>query len=242
MAPMMLAVLPMVLGGMLQEHPAEEPNRVSFADLASLEPADRRALLPVLLKAVDGYQLPPGMPLRAGQRTAAVQASRPVDVAMQLAEDAVDEMVDEGISEELNSGPMTEMDMDGALAESQEELDRMIQDSGLESLASYTNDQKVNEMREKYKMHPTDTGSSQVQVAVLTARIQYMTAHMQNNKKDYASLRGLTAMVTRRRKLLEYLLREDINEFKRITSELGIRTNQLLKPKLQGARGRRVGD
>merc|ERR1719213_1348823 len=119
----------------------------------------------------------------------------------------------------------------------------MIQDSvskGLEPLVSYTNEQKVLEMREKYKVHPTDTGSSQVQIAVLTARIQYMTAHMNKNKKDYASLRGLTAMVTRRRKLLEFLLREDLPEFKRITSELGIRTNQLLKPKLTGARGRRA--
>ena len=79
-----------------------------------------------------------------------------------------------------------------------------------------------------------------MQVAVLTARIAYMTKHLQENKKDYASLRGLTAMVTRRRKLLEYLLREDLNEFQRLTDELGIRTNQLLKPKLTGARGRRV--
>ena len=77
-------------------------------------------------------------------------------------------------------------------------------------------------------------------IAVLTARITYMTKHMQENKKDYASLRGLTRMVTRRRKLLEYLLREDLDEFKRITSDLGIRTRQLLKPKLSGARGRRV--
>ena len=75
---------------------------------------------------------------------------------------------------------------------------------------------------------------------MLTARIAYMTKHMQENKKDYASLRGLTTMVTRRRKLLEYLLKEDLSEFKRLTSELGIRTNQLLKPKLSGARGRRV--
>ena len=79
-----------------------------------------------------------------------------------------------------------------------------------------------------------------MQIAVLTARIAYMTAHMQEHKRDYASLRGLTAMVVRRRKLLEYLLREDVDEFKRITSELGIRTRQLLKPKLSGARGRRL--
>ena len=110
----------------------------------------------------------------------------------------------------------------------------------LESQGSWKNEQAVEALRAKYALHETDTGSSQVQIAVLTARIAYMTKHMQENKKDYASLRGLTAMVTRRRKLLEYLLREDFPEFKRLTSELGIRTNQLLKPKLGGARGRRV--
>jgi small subunit ribosomal protein S15 len=110
----------------------------------------------------------------------------------------------------------------------------------LAPLPSYVNYRTVEEARQKYKTHETDTGSVQVQVAVLTARIAYMTKHMQDNKKDYASLRGLTAMVTRRRKLLEYLLREDLPEFKRVTAELGIRTNQLLKPKLAGARGRRV--
>lgn len=62
-----------------------------------------------------------------------------------------------------------------------------------------------SQMRKKYQLHDKDSGSCQVQIAVLTARIGYMTTHMQQNKKDYASLRGLTAMVTRRRKLLEYL-------------------------------------
>ena len=110
----------------------------------------------------------------------------------------------------------------------------------LAPLPSYVNHLTVEEAKKKYKTHETDTGSAQVQVAVLTARIAYLTKHMQENKKDYASLRGLTAMVNRRKKLLEYLLREDVGEFKRLTSELGIRTNQLLKPKLSGARGRRV--
>lgn len=110
----------------------------------------------------------------------------------------------------------------------------------LEPLGSYPNAQSVEAMRSKYALHENDTGSSQVQIAVLTARIAYMTKHMETNRKDYSSLRGLTAMVTRRRKLLEFLLREDLPEFKRLTSELGIRTNQLLKPKLGGARGRRV--
>ena len=60
----------------------------------------------------------------------------------------------------------------------------------LEPMPSYTNHRTVEEARQKYKTHPTDTGSVQVQVAVLTARIAYMTKHMQDNKKDYASLRG----------------------------------------------------
>merc|ERR1711871_772214 len=110
----------------------------------------------------------------------------------------------------------------------------------LETLTSFTNEQSVEALRAKYALHENDTGSSQVQIAVLTARIAYMTKHMESNRKDYSSLRGLTAMVTRRRKLLEFLLREDVSVFKRLTSELGIRTNQLLKPKLTGARGRRV--
>jgi len=110
----------------------------------------------------------------------------------------------------------------------------------LAAMPSFVNMQSVEAMRSRYALHENDSGSSQVQIAVLTARIAYMTKHMETNKKDYSSLRGLTAMVTRRRKLLEYLLREDLGEFKRLTSELGIRTNQLLKPKLQGARGRRV--
>jgi small subunit ribosomal protein S15 len=110
----------------------------------------------------------------------------------------------------------------------------------LEPSPSYVNGMTVEAARAKYKLHESDTGSAQVQIAVLTARITYMTKHMQQNKKDYASLRGLQMMVARRRKLLEYLLKEDLAEFKRITSELGIRANQLLKPKLGGARGRRV--
>jgi len=129
---------------------------------------------------------------------------------------------------------------DASFADQPAETFKGNQDAEMESLTSFVNERSVEELRAKYKLHENDSGSAQVQVAVLTARIAYMTKHMATNKKDYASLRGLTAMVTRRRKLLEWLLREDLGEFKRITSELGIRTNQLLKPKVSGARGRRV--
>lgn len=110
----------------------------------------------------------------------------------------------------------------------------------MEPLLSYVNFMTVADAKRKYRLHENDNGSSQVQIAVLTARINYMTKHMQANKKDYASLRGLTAMVEKRRKLLQYLLNENQDEFTRLTNDLGIRTNQLLKPKLAGARGRRV--
>jgi len=129
---------------------------------------------------------------------------------------------------------------DASFADAPAEVFKPAEGVQLEPLESYVNAQSVEEMRAKYKTHENDTGSTQVQIAVLSARIAYMTKHMSTNKKDYASLRGLNAMVTRRRKLLEFLLREDLSEFKRLTSELGIRTNQLLKPKLSGARGRRV--
>ena len=132
----------------------------------------------------------------------------------------------------MDESPMSEMEGEPVFVKDESA-------DALEPLLAFTNSMTIKAAKEKYKLHENDCGSAQVQVAVLTARIQYMTKHMQENKKDYSSLRGLNAMVVRRRKLLEYLLREDLPEFKRITSELGIRTNQLLKPKLAGARGRR---
>jgi small subunit ribosomal protein S15 len=145
--------------------------------------------------------------------------------------DFTEELLDALAADEV---PLSAMDSQPAFVKADDP------EETLEARVGYVNSQLVDEFRKKYQLHETDSGSSQVQIAVLTARISYMTTHMQQNKKDYASLRGLTRMVVRRRKLLEYLMREDFGEFKRITSELNIRTNQLLKPKLSGARGRRV--
>jgi small subunit ribosomal protein S15 len=104
--------------------------------------------------------------------------------------------------------------------------------------ARYKNMQEIAEARNKYKIHEKDTGSPQYQIAMLTVKIKYMTEHMQKNKKDKASLRGLIKMVNRRRKCMEYLLRTNRAEFDKITSELNLRTGPLLKPKEYGARGR----
>jgi small subunit ribosomal protein S15 len=74
-----------------------------------------------------------------------------------------------------------------------------------------------------YRTHGADTGSSQVQVALLTQRINELTEHFKVHKKDNHSRRGLLKMVSRRRKLLDYLKRSDINEYHEIIKKLGLR-------------------
>lgn len=70
---------------------------------------------------------------------------------------------------------------------------------------------------------PNDTGSPQVQVAILTERINNLSAHMQTNKKDFSSRRGLLKMVATRRKLLDYLKRKDPKSYQSLIEKLGIR-------------------
>ena len=74
-----------------------------------------------------------------------------------------------------------------------------------------------------YKTHSSDTGSSQVQVALLTQRINELTEHFKIHKKDNHSRRGLLKMVSRRRKLLDYLKRTDIGEYHTIIEKLKLR-------------------
>ena len=74
-----------------------------------------------------------------------------------------------------------------------------------------------------YKTHGSDTGSSQVQVALLTQRINELTEHFKVHKKDNHSRRGLLKMVSRRRKLLDYLKHRDIEQYHEIIQRLGLR-------------------
>ena len=74
-----------------------------------------------------------------------------------------------------------------------------------------------------YKLHDNDTGSSQVQIALLTQRINELTEHFKVHKKDNHSRRGLLKMVARRRKLLDYLKRKDIGEYHTIIKKLKLR-------------------
>ncbi|MDP3011738.1 MAG: 30S ribosomal protein S15 [Candidatus Hydromicrobium sp.] len=76
---------------------------------------------------------------------------------------------------------------------------------------------------EKFKTHENDTGSSEVQVAILTKKINMLNEHLKANKKDHHSRRGLVIMVGKRKRLLGYLKNNDVNKYKKIIEELGLR-------------------
>ena len=76
---------------------------------------------------------------------------------------------------------------------------------------------------QKYQVHTTDTGSTRVQVALLTERINFLTDHFRAHKKDHHGRRGLLKMVGKRRRLLNYLKRTDVDGYRQIVSELGLR-------------------
>lgn len=75
----------------------------------------------------------------------------------------------------------------------------------------------------QHKRSDTDTGSAEVQIAVLSKRISDLTEHLKMHKKDHASRRGLLMLVGRRRRLLEYLRREDIERYRDLVARLGLR-------------------
>ena len=76
---------------------------------------------------------------------------------------------------------------------------------------------------DEFRLHPGDTGSPEVQVALLTRRIEYLTEHFKTHKKDFHSRRGLLRLVGRRRRLLEYLKKKDITRYRELVKRLGLR-------------------
>ena len=73
------------------------------------------------------------------------------------------------------------------------------------------------------RIHETDTGSTEVQIALLTARINHLTEHLKTHQNDHHSRRGLIKMVGQRRGLLNYLTKKDINKYREVIAKLGIR-------------------
>ncbi|MEP7384731.1 MAG: 30S ribosomal protein S15 [Gemmatimonadota bacterium] len=75
----------------------------------------------------------------------------------------------------------------------------------------------------KYQVSESDTGSTRVQVAILTDRINYLSDHFKKHKKDHHSRQGLLKMIGQRRRLLEYLKRSDVEGYRKVIGELGLR-------------------
>ena len=75
----------------------------------------------------------------------------------------------------------------------------------------------------KYRLHDSDTGSSEVQVALLSQRIEYLTEHFKTHKKDHHSRRGLLKLVGQRRRLLDYLKRSNVERYRKVVSAISLR-------------------
>lgn len=82
---------------------------------------------------------------------------------------------------------------------------------------------RKKELIKTYRINEADTGSPEVQIAILSERISYLTEHLKNNKKDHHSRRGLLKMVGQRRGLLNYLMKKDIERYRSIVERLGLR-------------------
>ncbi len=76
---------------------------------------------------------------------------------------------------------------------------------------------------EEHRLHETDTGSPEVQIAILTKRINHLNEHLQKHKKDHHSRRGLLMLVGRRRRLLDYVKRNDVERYRTIVANMGLR-------------------
>lgn len=83
--------------------------------------------------------------------------------------------------------------------------------------------QQKHEIFDQYQIHETDTGSADVQVAMLTERINKLSSHLKVNHKDFASRRGLLKMIGRRKRLLSYILKQDQERYRALITRLGIR-------------------
>jgi small subunit ribosomal protein S15 len=94
-------------------------------------------------------------------------------------------------------------------------------EGGKRNVALSTEDKK--QLIEKFKVHEADTGSPEVQVGLLTNRIEYLTEHLKVHKKDHHSRRGLLMLVGRRRRLLNYVKYKDINRYRTIIETLGLK-------------------
>lgn len=108
-------------------------------------------------------------------------------------------------------------DLDG-----QDDEDVGTEDDG-QAPAWFESQQRMDQLRAENRRHENDTGSPEYQVAGMTERIAYLTKHLQTHPKDFSTRRGLVALVNKRRRLMNYLAREDEQRYSQVKSSLGIR-------------------
>ena len=83
--------------------------------------------------------------------------------------------------------------------------------------------EKIDKLTKQFGKEDNDTGSPETQIAIITERIRNITSHLKNNKKDHSGRRGLVILVSKRRKLLNYLRKTNVNSYKKILEQLNIR-------------------
>ena len=135
------------------------------------------------------------------------------------------EQIGDSIEEDMpdiDSPPADDYIVNVGDLDNEDDEDAGIEDDG-EPPAWYASAQRIQELREKFRQSEKDTGSPEYQVAGMTERITYLTKHLQQHPKDFSTRRGLVALVNKRRRLLNYLYREDENRYAEIINSLGIR-------------------
>jgi small subunit ribosomal protein S15 len=123
---------------------------------------------------------------------------------------------------DIDSPPADDYIVNVGDLEDDEDEDAGIEDDG-KPPAWYVAQQRIVEVREKYRRHETDTGSPEFQVAGMTERISYLTQHLQLHPKDFSTRRGLVALVNKRRRLLNYLHSENEGKYVELVASLGVR-------------------
>ncbi|VEU39762.1 unnamed protein product [Pseudo-nitzschia multistriata] len=127
---------------------------------------------------------------------------------------------DDVMDDDIESPP--EEDYIVNVGDIEEDADDGTEDDG-QPPAWYESQQRLEKMRADVRRHDNDTGSPEFQVAGMTERISYLTKHLQQHPKDFSTRRGLVAMVNKRRRLLNYLFKEDQDRYVAVVQSLGIR-------------------
>ena len=130
---------------------------------------------------------------------------------------------DDDLDDDIDSPPADDYIVNVGDLEGDDQDDTAGAEDDGEPPAWAVSQQRMEKLRSQHRLHDKDTGSPEYQVAGMTERITYLTKHLQQHPKDFSTRRGLVALVNKRRRLLNYLFREDINRYKELVSSLGVR-------------------